>query len=159
MKASFVFNGVSRILKIYLAGFGAYGKPDGLLHTVECHDVGINDHNVTAGSDVYGHLCKCPPGNYGIGVPQHLNPPEIAYGRVFIPLTDIEGAFSAHGREGIGIHGGGSDLPDPFAPRQGWEWTYGCLRLQNADLENIVTPAIEWIQSKGVTPILSVVWP
>ena len=35
------------------------------------------------------------------------------------------------------IHGGGSDLPDPFAPYQGWEGTYGCLRMQNADGEEL----------------------
>ena len=33
------------------------------------------------------------------------------------------------------IHGGGSSLPDPFAPRQGWTPTLGCLRVQNEDGE------------------------
>lgn len=33
------------------------------------------------------------------------------------------------------IHGGGSGLADPFAPRQGWVPTYGCLRMQNEDGE------------------------
>ena len=31
------------------------------------------------------------------------------------------------------IHGGGSNLDDPYAPRQGWLPTYGCLRMQNED--------------------------
>lgn len=33
------------------------------------------------------------------------------------------------------IHGGGSGLPDPLAPYQGWVPTYGCLRMQNRDGE------------------------
>ena len=33
------------------------------------------------------------------------------------------------------IHGGGRSLPDPFAPRQGWTPTLGCLRVQNEDGE------------------------
>ncbi|MDR3563356.1 MAG: hypothetical protein P4N59_18245 [Negativicutes bacterium] len=35
------------------------------------------------------------------------------------------------------IHGGGSGLGDPFAPQQGWVPTYGCLRMQNADGEEL----------------------
>jgi len=31
------------------------------------------------------------------------------------------------------IHGGGSGCDDPFADRQGWIGTYGCLRMQNED--------------------------
>ena len=46
------------------------------------------------------------------------------YGTFYITTGD------PRGRD---IHGGGSDLDDPFAPYQGWEGTYGCLRMQNAD--------------------------
>ena len=35
------------------------------------------------------------------------------------------------------IHGGGSSLPDPYASYQGWLCTYGCLRMQNADGEEL----------------------
>lgn len=35
------------------------------------------------------------------------------------------------------IHGGGSGLSDPFAPYQGWVPTYGCLRMQNTDGEEL----------------------
>lgn len=35
------------------------------------------------------------------------------------------------------IHGGGSNLPQPYAPRQGWLPTYGCLRMQNEDGEEL----------------------
>ena len=36
---------------------------------------------------------------------------------------------------GRDIHGGGSGLDDPKAPRQGWYPTLGCLRMQNEDGE------------------------
>lgn len=47
-----------------------------------------------------------------------------AYGCFYVTTGD------PRGRD---IHGGGSGLPDPFAMYQGWEGTYGCLRMQNAD--------------------------
>ena len=47
-----------------------------------------------------------------------------SYGTFYISTGD------PRGRD---IHGGGSDLEDPFADYQGWEPTYGCLRMQNAD--------------------------
>lgn len=47
-----------------------------------------------------------------------------AYGNFYITTGD------PRGRD---IHGGGSDLDDPFEPYQGWEPTYGCLRMQNQD--------------------------
>jgi lipoprotein-anchoring transpeptidase ErfK/SrfK len=43
-----------------------------------------------------------------------------------------------YGRAGIGIHGGGSGLPAPFAARQGWAKTHGCVRVQNEDLTKLV---------------------
>ena len=49
-----------------------------------------------------------------------------AYGTFYIMTGD------PRGRD---IHGGGSGLEDPFAPRQGWVPTYGCLRMQNEDGE------------------------
>lgn len=33
------------------------------------------------------------------------------------------------------VHGGGSGLPDPYAPEQGWKPTEGCTRAQNEDVE------------------------
>jgi RHS repeat-associated protein len=35
------------------------------------------------------------------------------------------------------VHGGGSGLPDPYAPRQGWRKTRGCTRAQNEDIESL----------------------
>ena len=36
------------------------------------------------------------------------------------------------------LHGGGSDLPNPLAPRQGWYPTHGCTRMQNEDIQDLV---------------------
>ncbi|HEX8817223.1 MAG TPA: RHS repeat-associated core domain-containing protein [Terriglobales bacterium] len=45
------------------------------------------------------------------------------------------GAFIDTGDpRGRDIHGGGSGLPDPMAPYQGWVPTLGCTRGQNADV-------------------------
>lgn len=151
-----VFNGQSRLLKFY------YQQADGpvLRHIWKCHDIGVNDQNIGVGQDEYGHLCKCPPGtNYILGTPQHLVPPEAAYGFYFTPINDDPaGDMRLHGRAGIGIHGGGSDLPDPFAPSQGWEWTFGCLRLQNED-NAVFVNSVNWVQHNGGTVFLDVVWP
>lgn len=173
MLGHLVFNGASRLMKIYIKGAEPFGKPNGLLHTLPCHDVGVNDQYVSSGIDVYGSKCKCPPGtNYSVGVPMSCatrnadgtvtkhNDDDAAYGCWFFPLGDSDQhSFSVHGRGGIGIHGGGSDLPDSFALHQGWEFTLGCLRLQNADLEQILVPFVNWIHAHGGTVSLDVVWP
>ena len=49
-----------------------------------------------------------------------------AYGTGYIHTGDYRGRD---------IHGGGSSCEDPYAPRQGWFVTYGCLRMQNEDIE------------------------
>lgn len=173
IEATAVFNGQSRLLKLFIKGAGDLGKPDGLLHTLPCHDVGVNDQYVGAGQDIYGSKCKCPPGTgYIIGAPQACatrnadgsvrinNDDDQAYGCWFSGLSDDPNAdFSKHGRDGIGIHGGGSDLPNPFALWQGWEYTFGCLRLQNHDNEQIFVPFVQWVQAHGGTVKLNVVWP
>lgn len=48
------------------------------------------------------------------------------YGTFYISTGD------SRGRD---IHGGGSGLDDPKAPRQGWYPTLGCVRMQNEDGE------------------------
>lgn len=48
-----------------------------------------------------------------------------SYGSGYIHTGD------SRGRD---IHGGGSSLPNPYALWQGWLCTYGCLRMQNADV-------------------------
>ncbi len=84
----------------------------------------MHDRAVAEG---FGHWGRCPRGAYDLGAPVSLHDP--AMGEWFIPLLAVAG------RSGIGIHGGGSGLGTPFAPRQGWIPTHGCLRVQNEDLK------------------------
>ncbi|GAC1422471.1 MAG: hypothetical protein NVSMB64_30890 [Candidatus Velthaea sp.] len=158
-----VFNGVSGLLKFFFE----QDETTELQHMVQCRDVGVADGSLV---DPYGHNCKCPPGMYFVGVPEPCAirladgkirkqyPDDQAYGCFFTPITDDPtiGALAAHGRSGLGLHGGGSDLPEPFALEQGWEWTFGCLRLQNADNERILIPFIESVRSKSDDPNHSV---
>lgn len=167
---SIVFNGSSRLMKLFVKD-----RTTGLVtlrHTIECHDVGVGDALITAGEDAYGHNCKCPPGKYLVGTPvacatrdadgtvtQH-SPDDPAYGCWFTPLDDIDpdDAFAKHGRAGIGVHGGGSDLPKPFALHQGWEYTLGCLRGQNADIEAVFVPFVTYIHGQDGVVTLTVAW-
>jgi len=160
---SLVFDGYYRTLKMFLHGSEQYGKPSGLVHSVQCRDVGVGDAQVQAGADVYGQYCKCPPGsNYLVGLPQACatrlpdnkvqqnNPDDAAYGCWFTGIADDPNAdFSKHGRAGIGIHGGGTILPEPFAMTQGWAPTEGCLRLQNIDNETVFVPFVRWVLDIG----------
>lgn len=50
------------------------------------------------------------------------------YGTFYITTGDYRGRD---------IHGGGSGLDNPKAPRQGWYPTLGCLRMQNEDGEEL----------------------
>lgn len=106
----------------------------------DCHDDFIPGYN--AEGDPRGSL---PDGTY-----YHVSA-EItngaygpAYGNFYISSGD------PRGRD---IHGGGSDLDDPYADYQGWEPTYGCLRMQNADGVELAEMIIE----AGNDAILTVV--
>lgn len=89
----------------------------------ECHDdfvAGYNEAGMPRASlpnDVYEHVYAEYPEDA-----QMCNGP--AYGCFYIHTGDYRGRD---------IHGGGSGLPDPYANRQGWVPTYGCLRMQNVD--------------------------
>lgn len=100
---------------------------DGSVISFECRP----DFFPTSGGGRYQHE-ELPDGNYTVSadVPGNsaANANGPAYGTFYIETGDY--------RE-RDIHGGGSDLPDPFAPRQGWEPTYGCLRMQNEDGEEL----------------------
>lgn len=54
--------------------------------------------------------------------------PGYGHGKTYIDTND------PRGRD---IHGGGSSLDKPFAPRQGWRPTYGCIRMQNEDVQDL----------------------
>jgi hypothetical protein len=86
----------------------------------------------------FGHYGWCPRGEFLVGAPSDCR--LIPFGYHFTPLFDVDpqGPMHENGRGGIGIHGGGSGLRDPFLPRQGWQRTHGCLRVQNEDNARLV---------------------
>jgi hypothetical protein len=63
-----------------------------------------------------------------------------AFGWMFFDMVDLEGREDGNNRAGLGVHGGGSSLRDPFAPRQPLVPTLGCPRMHNEDLEKYVLP-------------------
>ena len=162
--ASIVFNGSSNRMKFYYVD--AYSRPD-LRHMWEAHDVGVLDNSSAI---AYGHDCKIPPGGYyKLGVPQECGPASedgVAYGWWFTPIEDnAEGTLAKFGRSGLGIHGGGTGLSQPFSQHQGWEATYGCMRMQNID-NGMSVPAsgslvysVNYVQKSGGTVYLSIYWP
>ena len=109
----------------------------------------------------FGVNGNTPPGLYELEQPQPISPRDEkapALGLWFVPLKP----FISHdcvkfGRKDIGIHGGGSDLPQPLAPRQGWESTLGCIRVQNQDLLRVTT-AVANALGKGHHAWLMVSW-
>ncbi len=70
-----------------------------------------------------------------------------AYGNFYITTGD------PRGRD---IHGGGSNCEDPFADRQGWHKTLGCLRMQNEDGVELSREIIRSCRA-GVEVVLTVV--
>ena len=93
---------------------------DGKVTAFECRT------DIWPGKNEYGQdRAPLPAGNYTASVALDYAGDDPAFGPGFVNV-DRE--------RGRGWHGGGSDLPDPFAPRQGWEATYGCGRLQNEDV-------------------------
>lgn len=84
-----------------------------------------------------------PLGTYSVtaevnkeGFKDKLGRPDPAYGTFYITTGDPRGRDA---------HGGGSGLTDPFAPRQGWLDTQGCLRMQNEDGQELS----EYIMRQG----------
>jgi hypothetical protein len=100
-----------------------------------------------------------PPGLYLCGVIYNTENPRSdlhAYGRRCVDLIDLEGQETGNGRAGISLHGGGSALPDPTAPFQGWANTHGCIRIQNGHLMKVFVPLIETAQKSGKNVYLTV---
>lgn len=85
----------------------------------------------------YGYRGECPPGVYRLESPVHLKPRQRGFGEWFVRLATVDGKRFPNGRVGIGIHGGGSALRRPFAARQGWARTLGCIRVQNEDMAHL----------------------
>jgi hypothetical protein len=89
----------------------------------------------------------CPRGTYRLAEPVAMGF-SVPFGPWFIRLLDTPGLMAKFKRSGIGIHGGGSGLASPGSPRQGWAKTHGCVRLQNADLEE-VAELVKSYQAEG----------
>ncbi|EPH3884033.1 type VI secretion system tip protein TssI/VgrG, partial [Escherichia coli] len=70
-----------------------------------------------AGDPYTGEVVGCETNESGISA---------AYGTTKIYTTDTRARW---------LHGGGSSLRDPYAPRQGWKPTMGCTRAQNEDVD------------------------
>lgn len=121
----------------------AIGYDGNIMGTWECRDEfeeGLNEYGQPRESlpdgiytDLEADVCQ----------PGELEP---AFGTFYISTGD---------ERGRDIHGGGSSLPNPYAPYQGWRCTYGCLRMQNADGEELAGMIQEAIQS-GLTVTLHV---
>ena len=92
-----------------------FTRNDGRSVSFECHNdtYSCNGQHEPLPNGTYILEAEEPPGE---------NSP--AFGTFYISTGD------PRGRD---IHGGGSSLPNPFAERQGWLGTYGCLRMQNVD--------------------------
>lgn len=103
---------------------------------LECEAHNVTTNNAGAFSE---HNAPCPPGQYLLGPPVEKN--TVPFGKYFLLLADYDGhhTMAENGRSGVGLHGGGSGQPDPFAPHQGWTVTHGCWRLANASLEQLVS--------------------
>lgn len=95
--------------------------------------------NRTTADGQLGHDGNCPPGEFLLGNPRWKN--TVPFGPFFIPILDYANhhAMRDFNREGIGIHGGGTGLTNPFSDYQGWQVTHGCIRLQNAPLDHLVS--------------------
>lgn len=67
-----------------------------------------------------------PVGNYTAVADEPPAEDSDEYGTFYISTGDYRGRD---------VHGGGSGLDEPKAPRQGWYPTLGCIRMQNSDGE------------------------
>lgn len=98
-----------------------------------------------------------PPGLYRVGQIYDTTG-EAAYGYWCLDLIDLENQETGNGRAGISLHGGGSGLPRPFAPVQGWQSTHGCIRAQNQDVQRFVSQ-VRSVRANGGQAYLTVVYP
>ena len=111
--------------------------------------------NRAVAGDGFGRYARCPRGEFVLGSPRRTR--SAPFGYWFTPVLDYDDNHKMRDfkRDGIGIHGGGSGLPDPFAPRQGWRKTHGCLRVQNEDNQKLVE-LVKKAQAKGGRVYLTV---
>jgi hypothetical protein len=95
--------------------------------------------NRTVANGQLGHNGNCPPGSYMLGNPSPRG--TVPFGDWFVPILDYDAnhTLREHRRSGIGIHGGGSGLPFPFAGQQGWVHSRVLAGSEHADLARLVT--------------------
>ena len=121
----------------------------------------IEAHCIGTGGAYTVYQGDTPPGLYKCGTPDDVlstDSDKSSYGPWFVPLVEQEGQLSRLGRAGLGVHGGGTGLADPYyASNQGWVATHGCIRVQNFDL-NHVASTVKFVQKNGGTAWLSVHW-
>lgn len=106
-----------------------YYRDDGSNYSYECR-CDIED-GVSDSGEVRETL---PLGNYITNAEPYPGENSKSFGNFYIVTGD------SRGRD---IHGGGSGCPDPFADYQGWRVTYGCLRMQNIDGQELSRLMIE----------------
>lgn len=112
-----------------------------LLYTVPCMAMGQDPKWWLPGADT-------PPSVYKLGAlynDKANGTMERGYGWIFYDMIDCdvkgkEDGENTNGRSGVGLHGGGSSLQDPFAPYQKLVPTLGCLRMHNYDLLHTILP-------------------
>jgi len=150
-----IFNRPTGRMKIYDA--------DG--HLWDMIDAG-GDAWGAAPENQWGHDAPMPPGHYKLGAPQSIAPPSNAEGDTQIPVLDLDqvtlsalvtagrasesglevtiggitapiGGMTQFSRDGIMIHGGGSNDPQPLESFQPLCKTEGCTRVHNADLDRL----------------------
>lgn len=143
---SLVYNGASDTLKV----FDHTGR---FRYSIEARN-DTTESPKGSKRDFFGYRGRIPPGVYTVGEPQKIPMGEAPYGYWFIPIYGP--AAELYERVGLAIHGGGSGAEDPFAPRQGWVVTHGCLRLQNEDMDRLAK-SILWAMKHGGRITLRVV--
>lgn len=93
-----------------------------------------------------------PPGLYklgqlyddigSVGVNPAYSKTLLEYGWQFYQLIELEGQTTKVGRDGFGVHGGGTKLgwPAAWAPNQPLVSTLGCCRIENINLRDKIKP-------------------
>jgi len=87
----------------------------------------MSDHAVNGPG--FGFRGRIARGTYPLGRPVEVH--DVSMGNFFTPILSVPG------RSGLGIHGGGTGCPEPFAPSQPLLMTLGCLRCHNIDNERL----------------------
>ena len=134
---------------------------DASAESMQCYNAkgeklwGIEAHTYGQHPDWRKRYGDTPRGVYEVGVIYDTKG-EAAYGDWCIDLIDLEGQERDNGRDGISIHGGGSASPRPFAEKQGWYATHGCVRVQNGDMRKYVYPALKAAKDVGARIFVTV---